>query len=300
MLWLVVIILAYFLLAISAMGDEYLLNGKPNPKNYSFYTGSLGVLILLMIPFVGFTMPSPILLIIGLLAGVIFLIANFFYFTALEKFDLSRVAPAMGAFLPISTFLIIFFLEGSSITSFWQITAFLLLVLGSVLITIKAGKSFSFKGLLIAGFAAFLFSMSFVLSKHLYSQMPFWSALMIMRVGSLLIAMWFIFTKEVRDELFHKKPTFQKKSGLVFVGNQIAGASAYILQSWAVALVPLAFLPFINALEGIKYVFILLFVPVLAKFIPQLCQEKNTTKSIIQKAISIIIICIGLFLIATK
>jgi drug/metabolite transporter (DMT)-like permease len=298
MSWLLITILAYFLLAFSAMGDEYLLNGKPNPKNYSFYTGALGVLTLLLIPFVGFTMPSLPLLLLALVTGVIFIIANFFYFTALEKFELSRVSPAIGGLLPVFTFIIVLFPNGSNSLSPAQIIAFVLLVLGSIFITLKAGKSFSPKGLLIAGFSALLFAITFVLSKHVYSGMPFWSGLMLMRVGSFLLAIWLIFTKEVKDELFHKKPTFQKKTGFIFILNQIAGATGYIFQSWAVALVPLAFLPFINALEGIKYVFILIFVPIIAKFAPQLSQEKNSVKSIIQKSISIILIIVGLFLLA--
>jgi len=300
MFWLPITIVAYLLLAITAMGDEYLLNGKPSPKNYSFYTGTLGVLILILIPFVGFTTPSLFLILLGLISGIIFVIANFFYFTALEKFDLSRVAPAIGGLLPIFTFAIIFFFEGTTFINLQQGIAFVLLVFGSVFITLKTGKDFSCKVLLISAFAAFLFAMTFVLSKYIYSQVPFWSGFMIMRVGSFLLAIWLIFTKEVKDELFHKKSTFQKKTGVVFIGNQIVGASAYILQSWAVAIIPLAFLPFINALEGIKYVFILLFVPIFAKLIPQLSQEKNSKKIIIQKAISIIIICVGLYLITVK
>lgn len=301
MLWLTIIILAYFFLAVSSLGDEYLLNGKPNPKNYSFYTGTLGILVLLIIPFVGFVFPSPMLIALGILAGVIFVIANFFYFTALDRFELSRVAPAIGGFLPIFTFAVSFFLFSAekSLTTI-ELIAFLLLVFGSVFITLKPGKDFSFKSLLFSMIAAFLFSMTFVLGKYIYSNMPFWSGLMLMRVGSFLTAIWFIFSKEVKDELFHKKPTFQKKTGIVFAGNQIIGAFGYLLQSWAVALVPLAFLPFINALEGIKYAFIIIFVPILARFIPQLCQEKNTRKIIIQKVISVIIICIGLYLVATR
>jgi len=52
--WLTLIILAYFLFAIVALGDKYLLKGPPNPKIYTFYVGVLGILALFLIPFVGF------------------------------------------------------------------------------------------------------------------------------------------------------------------------------------------------------------------------------------------------------
>jgi len=53
MLWIFIIITAYLIFAINALIDNYLLLGPPNPKSYAFYIGTLGIIALVLIPFVG-------------------------------------------------------------------------------------------------------------------------------------------------------------------------------------------------------------------------------------------------------
>lgn len=301
MLWLIIVILAYFLLAISTLGDEYLLNGPPNPKNYSFYVGILGVLVLLLIPFVGFSTPSLFYLILSLLAGSFLILASFCYYTALEHFEVSRVAPAIGGFLPLFTFGFVFFISGEkTILTLGEIIAFILLVLGSIFIAFEKQKSISLKSLKITALAAFLFAITFILTKYVYINQPFWTGFMWMRIGGFLTAICFIFSKAVRDEIFKRKPTFQKKTGAVFLGNQVVGASAFLLQNWAIALVPLSFLPFINALESIKYIFILIFTILLSIKFPQILKEEISKRVLFQKIFAILLIIGGLVLVALK
>ena len=301
MLWLIIIISAYFLLAISTLGDEYLLNGPPNPKNYSFYVGILGVFVLLLIPFVGFSIPNLFQIILSLLAGSFLIIASFCYYTALEHFEVSRVAPAIGGFLPLFTFGFVYFISGEKESLMLpQIIAFILLILGSIFVAFEKQKSISLKSLKITVLAAFLFAITFILTKYVYINQPFWSGFMWMRIGGVLTALFFLFSKGVRDEIFRRKSTFQKKTGVVFLGNQVVGASAFLLQNWAIALVPLSFLPFINALEGTKYIFVLIFSILLSVKLPQFLKEKISKGIIIQKIVAILLIIGGLILLAIK
>ena len=75
MLWLIVIIAAYFLLALSDLGNKYLLAGPPNPKSYTFYVGTLSILAVGLIPFVDFGVPQPCQLLLALLSGAIYVSA---------------------------------------------------------------------------------------------------------------------------------------------------------------------------------------------------------------------------------
>ena len=301
MLWLIIIIFAYFLLAISTLGDEYLLNGPPNPKNYSFYVGILGVFVLLLIPFVGFSIPSLSQIILSLLAGSFLVLASFCYYTALEHFEVSRVAPAIGGFLPLFTFGFVYFFSGEKQSLMLvQIIAFTLLIFGSIFITFEKQKSISLKSLKITVLAAFLFAVTFILTKYVYINQPFWNGFLWMRIGGFLTAIFFLFSQGVRDEIFRRKSTFQKKTGVVFLGNQVVGAGAFLLQNWAIALVPLSFLPFINALEGTKYIFVLIFSILLSIKLPQLLKEKISKGIIIQKIVAILLIIGGLVLLTLK
>ena len=301
MLWLIVIVSAYFLFSINALGDKYLLSGPPNPKSYSFYVGTLGILAIFLIPFVGFSIPDTPQILLSLLAGSIFIFALFYLYTGLENFEASRIVPAIGGLLPLFTFgLVYLFSSEEEILNSGELIAFILLILGSVFIIFEKQKIISFKSLKISAITAFLFALSFVLAKFIYLAQPFWSGFIWMRIGGFFTAICFLFTKEVKREIFERKPTFQKKTGVIFILNQSVGGGAFILQNWAIALVPVAFLPFINALEGTKYIFLLILVTLFSLKFPQILREKISKEILFQKIIAISLIIIGLTLLAFK
>lgn len=301
MTWLLVIISAYFLFALVALGDKYLLAGPPNPRSYSFYVGTLGILSLLLIPFVGFFIPDAYQVSLALLAGAIYIFALFWLFTGLENFEASRVVPAIGGFLPLFTFgLVYLFSYGKELLSSYEILAFILLLAGSIFITFEKGKSITSKSLQISAMTAFLFALAFVLAKYVYLAQPFWSGFIWMRIGGFLIALCFIFTKEVKREIFERKFTFQKKTAVFFLFNQTMGGGAFILQNWAIALVPLGSLALVNALEGTKYIFLLIFAILFSLKFPQIFKEKISKEILFQKITAILLIVGGLVLLAIK
>ena len=111
MLWLIIAILAYFILAIVALVDKYLLGGlMPSPKVYAFYVAAFGILALILIPF-GFLIPAPLQILLALLAGIFHILAILVYYNGLKRFETSRIVPAIGGLLPTFTFFwLIFFL----------------------------------------------------------------------------------------------------------------------------------------------------------------------------------------------
>jgi len=301
MLWLIVTILAYLILAIVFLVDKYLLVGPiPNPKVYTFYIGTLGILVLILAPFVGFHIPEPSQVILSLLAGALFIYGIFWLNYALRFFEASRVIPAIGGILPIFSFLLIYiFSGGKEIFTIWEFLAFILLIFGGVLIIYEKAK-ISLKSLRISATAAFFLALSFVLAKYVYMVQPFWSGYIWIRIGGFLMAMVFLFTQEVRNELFKVKMSFPKKTAVIFLSNQAAGASANILQNWAIALAPLVCVAIINALQGAQYVFLLMFTILLSLKFPQILKEKISRKIIFQKIIAILIIGGGLALLTFK
>ncbi|PIX03330.1 hypothetical protein COZ78_00885, partial [bacterium (Candidatus Gribaldobacteria) CG_4_8_14_3_um_filter_42_11] len=103
MLWILITIFSYFLLALTALGDKYLLSGKPEPKSYNFFINLPGVLLLFLIPFVGFIKPDFKQIVLSLLAGGFGVFAGYFLYVALERFEASRVIPTIGSILPLFT-----------------------------------------------------------------------------------------------------------------------------------------------------------------------------------------------------
>jgi hypothetical protein len=148
--------------------------------------------------------------------------------------------------------------------------------------------------------SAFLLALSFVLAKYVYMAQPFWSGYILIRIGGFLMALTFLFTKEVRSELFKVKVSLPKKTAAIFLSNQAAGAGANILQNWGVFLAPLTYVAIINALQGLQYLFLLLFTLLLSLKFPQILKEEISKKIIFQKIIAILLIGGGLTLLAFK
>jgi uncharacterized protein with PQ loop repeat len=295
MTWILIAIFSYFLLAITALGDDYLLAGPQKPKSYTFFVNAPGILLLLLIPFTGFVVPNPNQILLGILAGGAGVFACFFLYSALEQFEASRVIPAIGGILPLFTMGIVYALSKGNIDfSSKDLIAFLLLVAGSVLISVKKGKTISFKSFVFSASAAFLFSLSFVLIKSLYLELPFWTTLIISRAGAFLVSLLFLFDQGTRAAVFQKKPTFEKKTGIMFLANQGVGTLASLLQNWAVAIAPIGYLAFINALEGTRYVFLFGLSILLSIKFPKIAEEKISKENIFQKTFAILIIISGL------
>ncbi len=300
MLWLVIAILAYLILAVVFLIDKYLLVGSiSNPKVYAFYVGVLGIAVLLLFPFIEFSILANRYLIFALIAGASFVLGTLWFFKGLKLFEPSRMVPAVGGILPIFTFLLIFiFSKGKESLAFWEIISFLLLILGSFLITYNKAEKVSLQSLKISTVAAFFFALSFVFSKYVYLEYPFLLGLVWIRLGGVAMALIFLFSRQLRSELFKEKPGLEKKTAVVFFSGQAVGAGAGILQNWAVALVPMAYVAFINALQGVQYAFLLVFAALLSLKLPGIIKEEISKEIILQKIIAVLFIGAGLAVLA--
>ncbi len=313
MLWLIVSISAYLILAAVSLVDKYLLTKTTlKPKLYAFYIGLLQLLILVFIPFVGFYVPEKREIILSLLSGATFIFALFWLFKSLQLFEASKVVPAIGGLTPLfSVCLIYIFSLGQETLSLFEGVAFIFLISGSVLINIEKEKLINLKSLKFSAPCAFFLALSFVLIKYVYLVEPFWNAFIWRNIGGFLMSICFFFIfSEIRKEIFKKRNSFEKnqeekqkfskKEFAILISNQAAGASAGILQNWAIALAPLVFVPFVHALQGVQYVFILVLAAFLSFKFPQILKEEVSRKIIFQKVFAIFLIFIGLVLIFLK
>ncbi len=298
MLWLIIALSSYFLLALVSIGDKYILAGPPNPKTYAFYVGILGILALALIPFVGFSVPELQTALLSILAGAIFVFALYGLYSGLEHFEVSRIVPAIGGLVPLFTFgMVYFIIGGETILSGWSLLSFVLLLMGSVLITFKTKKVFLSQSLKISAISAFLFALSFVLTKQVYVSQPFWNGFIWIRIGGFLAALSFISTQDVRKEIFTRQSVFERKTGSIFIINKILGAGAAVLQNWAIALAGFAYLAVINALQGVQYVFLFVFAALLSTKFPKIFKSNISKKDIIQKITAILLIVTGLIVL---
>ncbi len=298
MAWILIIVLAYLLFAVASLADRYLLAGPlPSPGAYAFFVGAGGALALLLVPFGFLAVPTPEQIAFNLFSGAVWVLAILLLYTAVHKSEVTRAAPAIGALIPIFTLGLILVFQPQDIElGLIFFISFSFSVIGSLLIAFD--KELFFANLLWFSLSALLFGIGFLTMKSVYSSQPFLSGFIWMRIGGAITAAFFLFSPKVRNELFRKKSVTQKKVSLPLIAGQLCGGAAFLLQNYAVSIARVGQIPLINALEGLRYVFLLSFVIMLNRINPGLVKEKMSGRVLFQKAAAIILISIGLFVLA--
>lgn len=302
MTWLWVTIIAYAILGFVSVVNRYLLAGPlPDPRVYAFYVGLLPMLIFLLTPIFGLTILPSLEMALSFLSGFLFLAGLFFLYAGLHRFEASRLIPAIGGLTPIFTLLggLVLFSGGGIGGIDWL--AFVFLIAGSVFITVERGRTITLPSFRFAVAAAVFLSLSFVLAKYVYLTELFWSPFVWMRVGGFIFAAGIFFVSpELRRTIFKRSPSAARrgvKTAAIFIGNQVLGAAGNVLQNFAFFLVPAAYVAFINALEGIIYVFVLIFSALASIFLPHLIRETFTGKTALQKIIATTLIVVGIIIL---
>jgi drug/metabolite transporter (DMT)-like permease len=293
--WLIVIILAYLFFSLSYLGDKLILSAQPKPNSYTFFVGTISVFVVLFIPFIKFGLPDGkvIFWIIG--EAIIYILGLYTMFTALAKFDVSRVMTTIGATQPLFIFALTWMFWGPQVMSQTNILAFVLLLLGSYLISFEKNSKTNGNYIKITILASFLFSLDYVFSKIVFLSQPFLQGFIWMRIFVFLFALLLLISKKNRKEIFARQQNIlNKKTGIIFVCTHTSGGIANILQGFAISLAPIALLPIVNSLRGIQYVFLFLMTLFLSVVFPKILKEELSKRVVIQKIIAIAIIALGL------
>ncbi|MDO8618897.1 MAG: EamA family transporter [Candidatus Daviesbacteria bacterium] len=289
-------ILGNVLNAGATVVDKILLNKQlPNILSYIFYINILGLLAIFLIPF-GFTFNISALT-VAFTSGLVFVVALFAFFQALKKGEASVVAPIVGVLTPGFTFLIGTFF-GQSLTNS-QMLAFIVLLLGSVILTLSSWMS-KIKLNTQIGFmilAGALFAVHYLLAKESYTQSNFITGLVGGRVGSgILVASFLLFAKG-RSEIFASKirqNNFANKTSVLLIFGQTMGGLFGLLNNYAISLASPAL---VNSLFGVQYVVIVIVALVLYKNHPDLLGEKLSVWIILQKIVGVVVMSFGLYLL---
>lgn len=301
MLWIFTSIFAYFFFALASIIDRHILTGPlPKPKVYAFYISSLGFLALVLLPFNLAVFNAEIIL-LSLFAGVLWIFAMFTLYVAISKIEISRVVPSVGAFLPVFTFIIYTFIVRRNIFfGFWDGVSLFLLILGGVIISSKdiSLKFFFSKSIFYPLLAAFCFSVGFYFRKLAFMRQTFISAIVWTCLGGALVSLFLLLFSDVRKNVFSKKPPmFRKENLFLVIMGYGAGAIGSFLQAYSLYLAKEYQVPFINALEGLKYVFVLFFSFLISLKSPRFLKEDISPKALGHKLFFILVIISGLLIL---
>lgn len=301
MLWIYIAVISYLFTAVANILDKFLLTRfLKAPAIYAFYVGVLQILIVVLIPF-GVMIPALNLLGIALVAGALFTIGLFWMYKGFLQGETTRVATLIGGSLPIYTFILSYFFLGERL-SHNQLWAFLFLILGMFTITFEAvartfQKTRSNSYIRISLFAGLLFSLAFVGSDLMYTELGFITGFFWLRIGSFLMAVLFLLVPLFRSQIvsdLRRPGKEQGRAKSLVLTNQLIGSAGFVLLNIAI---DLGSVTLVNALQGLQYVFIFIIAAILGKWIREV-REPSSPRIALEKAIAIIFILIGLGFLA--
>ena len=300
-MWFILSIIAFFLLAVAAVVDKYLLSKtKIVPVSFAFYISLLGGVLSSFFIFFekGFYLPVGWLAV--LLAGGCSLFFGLYYlFLAIARSEVSKSNPIVVSFIPIVVFALSWFLE-IELVSVKRVAGALLIVAGSYLLSQVGLKKTHLdkKTWLFVIVSSLMLGASNVFGKIAYDNLSFITAFVWMRWFTVMAAVLFValFNKWSKVLIRKKKKLFKKKKQpwAPFLLGQLAGSLGVILQQVAIKLGNVIL---VSALNGIQFFFIIFLVYLMSKFYPKVLKESIKKKFIFQKLLWSSVLFVGFVLI---
>lgn len=296
--WLITIIFAYLFFALASLCDKLVLAGKPKPNSYTFYMGVFGLIAVLIIPFINFGFPTNQGLMWIILDALARILGIYAMYVALEKFDVSKVIPTIGATQPIFIFALTWIFWGPQKMSLMALLAFILLFLGSIIISVDKSHKITGDYLKITLFSSLMFSLDYIFAKFVFLNAGFLQGVVWIMLFIFLFALLLLVKKNSRQEIFSKQMVLNKKTQAFFFFAQLFGGAGNLLQSFAIFLAPVVFLATVNSLRGVQYVFLFIITLFFSIFFPKILKEGLSKKIVLQKAVSIVFIAAGLIILS--
>lgn len=298
---IILALLASFLWAVTNHIDKYLLcsteNSTSNIKSLLIFSSLIAGLVLspLWLVFNSFQVSiTTISLIFVFVSAIIYLLATYFYFKALEKNDASIVV-VMFQLIPVFSYVFSWLLFKETLTTNQMIGA-LIIISSAVIISLdfenKSNKN-KLTALILMIISSLMYALYFILfdiaiRNSEYNAVAFWYQMSFLLIGIILLCI-----KSFRNPFIALLKSNGKKIMSLNITNEVLNLIANLMVNFANLTIPLALANTLNGFQG-AFVFIIGAIGVL--IFPKIFREDLSKKVVIQKIFSIIIGIIGLII----
>lgn len=288
-------IFAYTLFALNGIADKFLLGHVVrHPIAYAFYIGITAPLTWFLAPFGLKVLGSGADFFIAIVGGGSFILALYFFYAAIQKTSISRILPVEGGFVPFFTLILAYLILGERLSG-QQLLAFMFLVAGAVLIAFKKEHGNWHPRALGNGIlAAFLFALSFTLTKYIFVMTNFVSGLIWTRLGFFLVSICFLIPEATRRHILNIPKKTSTGNKFLYYGTRLTGGLAGLMQNYAIAI---GSVTIVNALQSTQYAILLVATALLSRYYPKILKEQFSGTILFQKILAIILIALGLFML---
>ena len=292
MLWVYFTLLAIFTWSIVNVIDKHIITEHiRQPRIAIVFLATMGFAAALMVPLaMPVVVPSLLILSLSLVAGILYVVSNLFYFKALFVEEVSRVLP-LYSITPIFVLILstIFLAEVFTPVKYIGIV---LIIAGSVLISLKKGtKTTLSKALLFVLMASLILSVYYVALKYVTDAIPFWDAFFWTRIGSGLTIPFLIgaFYKPLKETL-KRTP---KGSAYLCMNESlnVLGVLFFVIAT------SFGFISLVSSLSQAQPLFVLFIASLVSFYRPKILSEELKRSVITLKIVAIVMIILGALLI---
>lgn len=285
-------IIAHGLVGLSLVWDKVLLQKREtrNLVSYVFWLGAISIFGLVLIPF-GFRLPATRLAGIGFAAGVLDLIASYFYYSALKSGEASEEIAIMGGISPIATALIAVPLLKHPVGG--QLPGFIVLTIGGGVMFLAERTSVRnmIPSILMASGC---FGLTAVLQRIVFTRANFVTGYVFFTLGTFIGAMLLLIPPSWRRQIFEHSEEASPSSRIGYMTNRfVAGVGSFL----AVFAVSLASPALVEAISGVRYVIVFVGAFLITQFRPSWFRENFSRRSFVAKVIATALIAAGLVLV---
>ncbi len=304
MTWLLLATLGQFLNAIVAFFDKFIVSDEsmlPRPFVYAFYT-CLFTGFWIVVYLIGFIpglsdygVPSfenvraPTLQVVAMsfLAAYTFFIALVSMYDALKRADASNTMPIIGTVSALSSFGLSYVFLGTHLHDNF-IVGVILLSVGTLLVAQTLPKTDTIIQVFHSGL---FFALHYITMKGLFLETSFDDGFFWSRIGFVLFTLSLLLIPAYYDKIrAATAQTSRKAGGVIILTKLLAGISAFML----LKATDMGEVSVVQALDGLRYVFILLISVIFAKWLPKSVVDRDTRSAItFRRFLYVVVILIG-------
>jgi len=308
MAWILLATAGQFLNAIVAIFDKYIVsddNVLPRPFVYAFYsclvTGAwIFIFVLGVIPGIGILgvpslenvrQPSIEVVAMSFLAAYSFFIALVSMYDALKRADASNAMPIIGAVSALSSFgMSYLFLDTVLHDGF--IVGVILLSIGTLLVAQTLPRASVVFHVLHSGI---FFALHYITMKGLFEATSFDDGFFWSRVAFVLFALSLLLVPAYFDKVKRETSKTSRKAGfIVLFAKVLAGIAAFML----LKATDMGEVSVVQALDGLRYVFILIISIAFAHWLPDSATDRDTRPdTFFRRTLYVVVILLGYVLL---